>query len=87
MRGETGDKIPESCVPMRRCGTLAPGWLDGKHPTVKDGKVIRQVCYHWSDNCCHWKNNITIRNCGDFYVYKLEKPPACHLRYCGNGKG
>ncbi|XP_078354042.1 uncharacterized protein LOC144638689 isoform X1 [Oculina patagonica] len=84
MTGESGDQIPEACVPMRRCGTHAPGWLDGQHPSVKEGEVIRQVCYHWSSNCCNWKNNIAIRNCGDFYVYKLEKPPACSLRYCGN---
>ena len=87
MTGDSGDQIPEICVPMRRCGTHAPGWLDGKHPSVKEGDVIRQVCYHWSDNCCNWKNDINVRNCGDFYVYKLDKPPACSLRYCGNKQG
>lgn len=87
MAGESGDQIPEICVPERHCGTLAPGWLHGKHPSVKDGEVTREVCYHWSNDCCNWKNNITIRNCSDFYVYKLDKPPKCYLRYCGNGKG
>ena len=87
MTGQSGDQIPESCVPMRRCGTHAPGWLNGKHPSVKEGVVVRQVCYHWSGGCCQWNNDIKIRNCGDFYVYELQKPPACSLRYCGNKQG
>jgi len=87
MTGASGDKIPESCVPMRRCGTHAPGWLNGSHPAVLEGAVTRRVCYHWSNNCCLWKNNIKIRNCGAYYVYQLVKPPACYLRYCGNNGG
>ena len=78
-----GAAMPESCVPKNQCGTHAPGWLNGKNPTVAEGVVSRQVCYHWSSNCCLWKNNIRVRNCGGFYVYELRKPPACQLRYCG----
>ena len=81
--GGAGDRLPESCPVKRRCGTHAPGWLDGKHPTVVEGVVTRQVCYHWSSNCCNWKNNIKVKNCGAFYVYELQKPPVCSLRYCG----
>ena len=84
MTGNSGDQIPETCVPMRRCGTSAPGWLNGTHPTVEEGVVTRQVCYHWSNKCCNWKNNIKVRNCGDYYVYQLVKPPVCNLRYCGS---
>ncbi|PFX11434.1 Pancreatic secretory granule membrane major glycoprotein GP2 [Stylophora pistillata] len=79
-----GDHIPESCVPMRRCGAHSPGWLNGKHPSVQEGVVVRQVCYHWTDGCCQWKNNVKIRNCGNFYVYELQRPPVCALRYCGD---
>ena len=78
-----GEVMPDSCVPTWRCGTHAPGWLNGKHPTEAEGVVSRQVCYHWISKCCNWKNNIRVRNCGGFYVYELTKPPACHLRYCG----
>ena len=87
MTGDSGDQIPEKCVPMRRCGTNAPGWLNGKHPRLQEGVVARQVCYHWTGGCCQWKNSVKIRNCGDFYVYELRKPPACSLRYCGNKEG
>ena len=83
--GQAGNQMPESCVPMRRCGTHAPGWLNGSHPSVADGIVRRKVCFHWSNRCCLWSTYINVRNCGGFYVYKLNRPPACHLRYCGNG--
>ena len=82
--GNSGTKIPETCVPMRRCGTHAPGWLNGTHPQLQEGQVNRTVCYHWSSRCCNWQNNIKVRSCGDFYVYKLIKPPHCWLRYCGD---
>ena len=85
LEGKAGNQMPESCVKMRRCGTHAPGWLRGKHPAVADGAVQRQVCFHWESGCCQWSTNITVRNCGGFYVYKLTETPACRLRYCGNG--
>ncbi|XP_068715590.1 uncharacterized protein [Montipora foliosa] len=84
MTGDSGDQIPEQCVPINRCGTHAPGWLNDTHPTVQDGLQSAQVCYHWNNNCCKWKSNIKIRNCSSYFVYQLVKPPACHLRYCGN---
>ncbi|XP_068671272.1 uncharacterized protein [Montipora foliosa] len=87
MTGASGDQIPEGCVPINRCGTRAPGWLNDTHPTVKDGLQRAQVCYHWNNDCCQWKNNITIRNCGSYFVYQLVKPPDCRLRYCGNRNG
>ena len=86
--GVAGDpKMPTTCPPVRRCGTHAPGWIKGQHPSVADGEVTREVCYHWSQNCCRWKNNIKVKNCGAFYVYELQKTPVCSLRYCGEYKG
>ena len=84
MMGKTGNHVPEYCVPINHCGTHAPGWLNGTHPSVHEGIVTRQVCYHWKGKCCYWKNNIKIRNCGNYYVYHLVKPPTCLLRYCGD---
>ena len=84
MTGNSGDKIPQRCVQLGRCGTGSPGWLNGTHPTVRQGVVIRRVCYHGPGNCCQWHNYIRIRNCRRYYVYQLLKPPKCPLRYCGN---
>ncbi|PFX27261.1 Oncoprotein-induced transcript 3 protein [Stylophora pistillata] len=82
-RGAAGTQMPSSCVGMNRCGTHAPGWLNGAHPTVADGIVRVSVCFHWNWRCCRWSTTIRVRNCGGFYVYELGSPPYCHLRYCG----
>ena len=85
--GQAGSAMPTKCVAKHHCGTHAPGWMQGAHPTPAQGIVTRKVCYHWSKSCCHWSNNIRVRNCGGFYVYELDKTPVCHLRYCGNAGG
>lgn len=80
--------MAEHCVSKGRCGTFAPGWLSGTHPTLAEGAVEREVCFHWfawRSDCCLFSTFIKVRNCGKFYVYKLRPPPVCSLRYCGNG--
>ena len=85
--GDAGEQMPEKCVPEYHCSTRASGWLNGKHPTIQEGIVTRQVCYRWGGNCCRYKNDIRIRNCGFYYVYELQKPTNCDLRYCGDNNG
>jgi len=93
-QGAAGDQMADKCVPTNYCGTQHPGWLNDTHPTVAEGVVTRKVCYdywhyYWyrSTNCCYLSSNIRVRNCGAFFVYELQKPPYCHLRYCGNASG
>ena len=81
--GSAGTRMPTSCPPIHRCGTSAPGWMNGGHPSVADGQVIRTVCFHSYDKCCYWSTNIKVRNCGSYYVYYLNGTPTCALRYCG----
>ena len=85
--GEAGNQMAESCVNTGHCGTDEPGWLNGSHPSVSDGVVKRRVCFHWLENCCGWSTYIEVRNCGGFYVYKLQPPLTSNysFRYCGNG--
>ena len=85
--GLAGNNMPTSCVPKKRCGTHASGWVTGGLPTARYQLVNRKVCFHWGNNCCNWNRMIKVRNCGGFNVYYLSKPPACSLRYCGNRKG
>ena len=82
--GGAGVKMATSCVPQFRCGTSLTGWMNGTLPTVADGNVTRTVCYNWIGNCCQKLNDIEVVNCGQFYVYKLCKPPNCSYRYCGS---
>ncbi len=83
-QGAAGERIANKCVPKYHCGTSAPGWLNGSHPTVVEGAVTRRVCYHRPNDCCRRSNNIKVKNCSGFYVYELRRTPICNLRYCGN---
>ena len=84
--GAAGTRLATSCTPKHRCKTHVTIWLKDGHPTVTDGKVSREVCFHYAKNCCHWKDNIKVRNCGTYHVYDLKRvPPArCSARYCGD---
>jgi len=82
-QGAAGDQMPDKCVLTYRCGTRFPGWLNGKHPTVAEGVVTRQVCYSVFHDCCYWNNIIKVKNCNSYYVYELQGTCSYH-RYCGN---
>ena len=45
--------MPTTCPLTHRCVAELTSWLNGVHPTVTEGQVIRQVCFHWSLNCCN----------------------------------
>ena len=72
------------------CGTLSPGWLNGKHPTKWEGVVERMVCFTKDNDCCHWYSLVSMKNCSGFIVYKFGHFPtavdSCSLRYCGAGE-
>ncbi|XP_004373361.1 pancreatic secretory granule membrane major glycoprotein GP2 isoform X2 [Trichechus manatus latirostris] len=81
--GAGGVQIPETCVPMFRCQTAAPMWLNGTHPSLEEGIVTRTACAHWSENCCLWNKEVSVKACPDgYYVYRLDGTPDCDLRYC-----
>ena len=62
--------------------------MQGDHPSVAEGRVVRKICFHHNEGCCTWSIDIRVRNCGRFFVYELPKPPMCFLRFCGNsGQG
>ena len=84
--GDAGSQMADSCINRFHCGTRRPGWLKGTHPTVADGAVRRQVCFNRVyGGCCYYSTYISVRNCGAFYVYKLNSPNVSYLRFCGNG--
>ena len=81
--GAAGTKMPSAPPPIWSCGTDAPGWMKDYLPEVEDGQVASEVCFAWIGNGCMWKQAITVRNCGDYYVFRLPDPPETCLRYCG----
>ncbi|XP_072272969.1 uromodulin-like [Pyxicephalus adspersus] len=83
LKGEYGQHMPEFCVPKYSCGTHAPMWMNGQHPSVNDGIVKRTACANWNEDCCLWSNTISVKKCSEgYYVYKLQGTPACYLSYC-----
>lgn len=81
--GAAGTRMPTVAPAKFSCGTHAPGWLNGQEPTVEEGIVDREVCFHWESEPCHFSAAIKVKNCGAFLVYRLPKVPSCALRYCG----
>ena len=79
----TGTKIASTCIPSLRCNTVVTGWMKTAHPKSTDGIVRGEVCFRWQSKCCSWSQNIHVRNCGRFYVYKLPHTIGCPMRYCG----
>merc|ERR1712240_195265 len=58
------------------------------HPTVNEGRVNRRVCFSYSNSCeCSFYSRISVRNCGTYFVYHLEKPPIAEAKYCGSPPG
>ncbi|XP_022407939.1 uromodulin [Delphinapterus leucas] len=81
--GQGGVRLAETCVPVLRCNTAAPMWLNGTHPSSSEGIVSRRACAHWSGHCCLWDTLVQVKACaGGYYVYNLTAPPECHLAYC-----
>lgn len=79
-----GDKMPDVKVDADHCGTHAPIWLNGRHPKEKGENVVRQACINAFDllNGCWDSFDISIKNCGDYYVYYLRPPNYCAVAYC-----
>ena len=84
--GEAGTRMASSCPPRESCDASSPGWMNGDHPSVAEGQVTRQACFHTSKGTCGLSTDIKVRNCGRYYVYYLRGTPdsTCMLRYCGS---
>jgi cysteine-rich repeat protein len=77
-----GVVLPLVAPSIYSCGTDAPGWMKGTYPLEADGIVPRTVCFAWIGDTCTWSVEISVRNCGQYYVFKLPDVPECALRYC-----
>ncbi|XP_069468280.1 oncoprotein-induced transcript 3 protein isoform X2 [Ambystoma mexicanum] len=83
--GMAGDAMPTFCIPENHCGTHAPIWLNGSHPSESEGIVQRHACASFNMNCCQWNTTVDIKACpGGYYVYRLLKPSVCYHVYCGH---
>ena len=81
-----GTKMPDYPPSLKgfKCGTVAPGWLEGGHPTNAGEVVKRRVCFSFLGKKCYGglARNVKVTHCGEFYVYALPFVPHCTLGYC-----
>ncbi|CAF4450355.1 unnamed protein product, partial [Adineta steineri] len=85
--GVGGTQIPTSPVAMDRCNASATGWYSGQMPVGVDTTINGTVCFNFAPHNCYWNSSIAVTNCGSYYVYQLDAPPTCDLRYCTDMPG
>ena len=72
--GAVGTKMPTTRVPAFRCGTNWSGWLNGAHPTVEDGEVLRMVCFSDRSTGCRYATDISVKKL--WILLHLQTPTA-----------
>ena len=70
------------------CSTAVQGYLilnGTKMPETMGQRVSVKACFsRYSNPCRAWIPDITIMNCGSFYIYHLKPIDGCFYAYCTN---
>ena len=79
-----GGKMPETKPAPNSCGTVAPIWIRGTHPNGTNETKTVTACTNVRDRSdgCFIELSILIKNCGGFFVYRLDYTDGCSMAYC-----
>jgi len=84
--GEAGTKMAEEFPGFNKCGSKKPAYLfvneENKLPSKGTAKSMK-VCEPWNAKECHYKQDIEVMNCGDYFTYKLTTTIGTESTYCG----
>ena len=74
------------CPKSPACGAMSPAYLLKPHP---DNMALGEskgatICYTTGNTCCGKTQQIMIKKCKDFFIYKLPRACIKRARYCGN---
>lgn len=77
-------QIPTTKPGIHHCGTLAPIWIQGKHP-MKTGEEVEAIaCANINNRIkgCMYSRHVRVKNCGNYYVYHLQPTEGRCMAYC-----
>nr|XP_006818865.1 PREDICTED: von Willebrand factor D and EGF domain-containing protein-like [Saccoglossus kowalevskii] len=78
--GAGGEMTNIDDLPNYSCGTEIPLYMDGTHP-VGNQTEWRIACGNFLGTRCFTKYPMQVKNCGDYFVYKLGSV-ECTRAYC-----
>lgn len=81
---KVGGKIPTTKPEPYHCGTVAPIWMKGTHPTTKGEETFALACTNINNRLggCMLPKPMSVKNCGEFFVYNLQPSGGCAMAYC-----
>ncbi|XP_013415746.1 uromodulin-like [Lingula anatina] len=89
--GPAGTILATECQPVQHCGTYVPLYLNGTVPNVPGDVWNVTLCATSAYGCCAYAwaavytpPFVTVKNCGDYFVYELKPATGCYTAYCGS---
>ncbi|XP_070574530.1 von Willebrand factor D and EGF domain-containing protein-like isoform X2 [Ptychodera flava] len=83
---DAGGEMPTSCVDVGMCGTQYPIWINSQVEDYDNITIVEACVNKGGANCCDERTSISVKNCGNFSVYKLKPVQDCPVGYCAGNR-